>query len=463
MLKDKVFEILKTCSKQTGLEAYVVGGFVRDTLLNRVCKDIDVVVLGEGIAFAKAFAKAVNAKDVATFERFGTAMVRYNDWEVEFVGARKESYNRNSRKPIVENGTLADDQIRRDFTINAMSFSLNAENYGALIDPFGGQADLQAKIIQTPTNPDITFSDDPLRMMRAIRFATQLGFQIAEKTFESIAKNAKRIEIISPERVIDELNKIMRTPVPSVGYKLLFQSGLLKYIFPELQAMYGVEIRNGQGHKDNFYHTLKVLDNVAEKSDNLWLRWVAVLHDIGKPATKRFDANDGWTFHGHEDKGAKMVSDIFRKLRLPLNEKMKYVQKLVALHQRPVALVNLEVSDSAIRRIVVDAGEDLDDLLLFCSCDITSRFPEKVQRYKENYRLLATRIKEVEEKDNLRNWQPPVSGELIMQTFGLPPGIKVGQIKNAIREAILDGEIPNEEVAALAYMHKIAAELQVKG
>ena len=366
MLRDGVFEILKKCSKQTGLAAYVVGGFVRDTLLKRPCKDIDVVVLGEGIVFAKAFATAIHAKEVTTFERFGTAMVRYKDWEIEFVGARKESYNRNSRKPIVENGTLADDQIRRDFTINALSFSLNEENYGALIDPFEGQADLAKKIIRTPTNPDITFSDDPLRMMRAIRFATQLGFEIEEKTFESITRNAQRIEIISPERIVDELNKIMVTAVPSVGYKLLFQAGLLKHIFPELQAMYGVEFRNGQGHKDNFYHTLKVLDNVAEKSDNLWLRWVAVLHDIGKPITKRFDTTEGWTFHGHEDKGAKMVIEIFRKLRLPLNEKMKYVQKLVALHQRPVALVNLEVSDSAIRRIVVDAGEDLDDLLLFC-------------------------------------------------------------------------------------------------
>ena len=459
MLRDGVFEILKKCSKQTGLAAYVVGGFVRDTLLKRPCKDIDVVVLGEGIVFAKAFATAIHAKEVTTFERFGTAMVRYKDWEIEFVGARKESYNRNSRKPIVENGTLADDQIRRDFTINALSFSLNEENYGALIDPFEGQADLAKKIIRTPTNPDITFSDDPLRMMRAIRFATQLGFEIEEKTFESITRNAQRIEIISPERIVDELNKIMVTAVPSVGYKLLFQAGLLKHIFPELQAMYGVEFRNGQGHKDNFYHTLKVLDNVAEKSDNLWLRWVAVLHDIGKPITKRFDTTEGWTFHGHEDKGAKMVIEIFRKLRLPLNEKMKYVQKLVALHQRPVALVNLEVSDSAIRRIVVDAGEDLDDLLLFCSCDITSSFPEKVQRYKENYRLLATRIKEVEEKDNLRNWQPPISGEMIMQTFGLPPGIKVGLIKNAIREAILEGEIPNDEAAALAYMHKIAENI----
>lgn len=451
-----IFEVLARESEKLGLPAYVIGGYVRDHFLNRPSKDVDIVVEGRGIDLAKAFAKASKSRDVVVYESYGTAMVRHKDMEVEFVGARKESYSRESRKPRVESGTLADDQLRRDFSINAMSISLNKENYGELIDPFDGLKDLEQKIIRTPTNPDITFSDDPLRMMRAIRFATQLGFQIEQRTFAAINKNKSRIDIISKERIKDELNKIILAKVPSIGFSLLFKSGLLALIFPELQAMHGVEYVNGRGHKDNFYHTLKVLDNISEKSDNLWLRWVAILHDIGKPACKRYSAKTGWTFHGHEDRGARMVPKIFRKMKLPLNENMNYVRKLVALHQRPIALVNEEVSDSAIRRIVVDAGNDLEDLLDFCRADITSRNEKKVKRFLNNYAELEKRIHEVEERDNLRNWQPPVGGDLIMKTFDLKPSREVGQIKNEIREAILEGIIPNEREAAIAYMKEIA-------
>lgn len=440
------------------MRCFVIGGFVRDFLLKQPCKDIDVVVEGKGIVLAKLFAKVVKSKEVHIFEGFGTAMVRYKEFEIEFVGARKESYERHSRKPIVEEGTLKDDQLRRDFTINALSISLNEDDYGTLFDPFNGLEDLENKIIRTPTNPDITFSDDPLRMLRAIRFACRLGAEIEPKTYQALIDNKSRLSIISMERVAEELNRMILTKVPSRAFKLLFNTGLLHIFFPELAAMQGVDIMHGQGHKDNFYHTIKVLDNVAEKSDNLWLRWVAILHDIGKPLTKRYEPGNGWTFHGHEDKGGFMVSPIFRRLKLPMNEKMKYVEKLVRLHQRPVALVNVEVSDSAIRRIVVDAGEDLNDLLLFCRCDITSRNEEKVARYLSNYAILEKRIKDVEERDNLRNWQPPVSGEMIMEAFGLAPGKEVGNIKNAIREAILEGIIPNEQEAALAYMYKWRAE-----
>lgn len=455
-LQHKVFDLLRKTAQQTGLRAYVIGGYVRDYLLQRECKDIDVVVEGKGVEFAKAFAALAKTKPVSVFENFGTAMVKYQDVIIEFVGARKESYQRNSRNPIVEDGSLSDDQLRRDFTINAMSISLNEADYGTLIDPFNGRQDLEDQIIRTPNNPQITFDDDPLRMLRAIRFATQLSFTIHPETYDAILKLHDRVHILSQERIIDEINKMIMSKKPSVGFKLMFYTGLLHEIFPELEAMQGVSYVNGMGHKDNFFHTIKVLDNVAEVSDNLWLRWVAILHDIGKPATKRYDAATGWTFRGHEDRGARMVPQIFRRLKLPTNEKMRYVQNLVALHQRPIALVNEEVSDSAIRRIIVDAGEDLDDLLLFCHCDMTSKSEEKIARFRQNYRELANRIKEVESRDELRNWQPPVTGEMIMEAFQLKPSRVVGQIKNAVREAILDGIIPNEKVAATEYMYEIA-------
>lgn len=455
-VSDPIFAVLGECSREMQLPTFVIGGFVRDHLLERPCKDIDVVVEGKGVELAKAFGRKIKAKDVIIYENFGTAMVRNGEYEVEFVGARKESYRRNSRKPIVEEGSLRDDQLRRDFTINALSISLNDADYGQLHDPFEGLEDLKHGIIRTPTNPNITFSDDPLRMLRAIRFATQLGFHIHPETFEAIGKNASRIDIISQERITTELNKIIMASRPSVGFKLLFKTGLLQLIFPELHKMHGVEVKEGRGHKDNFYHTLQVLDNVAEKSDNLWLRWVAILHDIAKPLTKRFDRVRGWTFDGHEDKGSRMVPKIFRRMKLPMNEQMKYVKKLVQLHQRPIALVTEEVSDSAIRRIVMDAGEDLEDLLDFCRADITSKNDRKVARFLSNYEALEKRIHEVLERDNLRNWQPPVDGNTIMETFKLSPSREVGQIKNEIREAILEGIIPNEKEAALEFMHEVA-------
>ncbi|MEO0894791.1 MAG: HD domain-containing protein [Bacteroidota bacterium] len=453
-----LFRELSHCAEELNLRAYVIGGFVRDYFLKRPSKDVDVVVEGRGIDLARAFARKIGTRDVIVYENFGTAMVRKDDFEVEFVGARKESYRRDSRKPIVEEGSLQDDQVRRDFTINALSISINKEDYGQLFDPFEGIEDLNGGIIKTPTNPDITFSDDPLRMMRAIRFASQLNFHIEPRTFQAISDNKKRINIVSGERIATELNKIILSPRPSLGFKLLFKTGLLAIIFPELQRMHGVEYKNGRGHKDNFYHTLQVLDNISLKSDNLWLRWVAILHDIAKPNTKRFDPVRGWTFDGHEDKGARMVPKIFRNLKLPLNEHMKYVQKLVQLHQRPIALVNEEVSDSAIRRIVVDAGEDLEDLLDFCRADITSKNDKKVARFLSNYEKLEARIHEVLERDNLRNWQPPVDGNTIMETFNLSPSRAVGQIKNEIREAILEGIIPNDKEAAISFMHKIASK-----
>ncbi|MEZ4826678.1 MAG: HD domain-containing protein [Bacteroidia bacterium] len=455
-LSARVFELLRLSSGEMELKAYVIGGYVRDILLERPSKDIDIVVAGRGIDLAKKFAERAKTRDVVTYENFGTAMVRFEEWEVEFVGARKESYLRNSRKPIVEEGSLYDDQLRRDFTINALSISLNDEDFGKLIDPFNGIGDLENKLIRTPRQPDITFSDDPLRMMRAIRFASQLGFEIENETFAGIRNNRKRISIISQERITDELNKIILSKTPSRGFLLLDQCGLLELIFPELAAMKGIDYVNGRGHKDNFLHTLKVLDNVASISDNLWLRWVAILHDIAKPLTKRYEQGIGWTFHGHEDRGARMVPSIFQRMKLPMSEPMRYVQKLVKLHQRPISLVSEEVSDSAIRRIVVDAGEDLDDLLDFCRCDITSKNERKVERFLRNYAELEQRIREVEERDNLRNWQPPVTGDMIMEAFHLSPGIIIGQIKNDIREAILEGTIPNDQEAALAYMFEIA-------
>jgi len=453
-----IFSLLNKASQETGLRSYVIGGYVRDYLLERPCKDIDIVVEGKGKTVAAAFARIIRQEQsLVIFENFGTAMVRYKDYEVEFVGARKESYKRNSRKPIVEEGSLQDDQLRRDFTINALSISLNEEDWGSLIDPFKGVEDLNDKIIRTPTDPDTTFSDDPLRMMRAIRFASQLGFFIEPETLEAISRNRERIKIISQERIHTELNKIILSPVPSLGFKLLMKTGLLPLIFPELANMKGVDYVKGRGHKDNFYHTLQVLDNVAEKSDDLWLRWVAILHDIAKPLTKRFEPGTGWTFHGHEDKGARMVPKIFRRLKLPLNEHMKYVRKLVQLHQRPIALVNEPVSDSAIRRLIVEAGEDLEDLLSFCRADITSKNETKVARFLQNYENLEARIHEVLERDHLRNWQPPVDGNLIMEVFSLKPGREIGLIKNEIREAILEGDIPNDTDAALDLMYVVAS------
>ena len=458
-LQHPVFKHLSATADKLKLETYVIGGFVRDLILERNSKDIDVVCVGSGIELAKAFAELVGTEQVSVFKNFGTAMVKYQDWEVEFVGARKESYNRGSRKPVVENGTLEDDQNRRDFTINAMAISLNKETFGKLVDPFDGLADCEKGIIRTPLDPEITFSDDPLRMMRAIRFASQLNFEIERSSLEAIKKEKERITIISQERITDELNKIILSPTPSVGFKLLFDTGLLHYFFPEMTALYGVEVKNGLGHKDNFYHTLQVLDNLSENTDNLWLRWAAILHDIAKPPTKRFDPKVGWTFHGHEDKGARMTPAIFKKLKLPLDAKMKYVQKLVKLHLRPIALVKETVTDSAIRRLLFEAGEDIEDLMLLCSADITTKNAKKQKRYLKNFELVESKLKEVEEKDNLRNWQPPISGEDIMKAFSIGPSKEVGIIKNSIKEAILEGEIQNQKEDAEQFMMKLGHSL----
>ncbi len=461
-LHSPIFRTVGALADARGQRAFAIGGFTRDLLLRRPCKDIDIVTEGSGIELAEAAAKELRAGRVSVFRNFGTAMFKWKDFEVEFVGARKESYDRGSRKPVVENGTIEDDQRRRDFTVNALALSLNRETFGDLIDPFDGLADLRAGRLRTPLNPDVTYSDDPLRMMRAVRFAAQLGFTIVPDNLASIRRNAERIDIVSMERVHIELQKILSARRPSEGFMLLLKTDLLQRILPEVVALKGVEWRDGVGHKDNFYHTLEVLDRVAEASDNVWLRWAALLHDIAKPPTKRFQKGIGWTFHGHEDRGARMVPKIFGRLKLPMDVKMKYVQKLVALHLRPIALTKEEISDSAIRRLLFDAGDEIDDLMVLCRADITSKNEAKVKRYLANYDQVVLKLKEVEAKDHLRNFQPPVSGEEIMATFGIPPSRPVGEIKNAIKEAILDGDIPNEHAAAFALMLRLGKDLNLQ-
>lgn len=457
-----VFKVVSEITSQTGEKAFVIGGFVRDLILGRKSKDIDIVVVGSGIKLATDVATHFRGAHLSVFKSFGTAMLRIKDVEVEFVGARRESYRADSRKPIVEDGTLEDDQNRRDFTINALALSLMQDTFGDLIDPFDGLADLEKRIIRTPLDPQITFSDDPLRMMRAVRFATCLGFQIEEKTFEGLISTAQRIEIISKERICDEMMKMMKASQPSVGFKILDKVGLLEYIIPELKALKGIEKINGRGHKDNFFHTMEVLDSVASVSDNIWLRWAALFHDIGKPRTKRYDNKIGWTFHNHNFVGEKMIPGIFSRMKLPLNDKLKYVQKIVGLHMRPIVLSEEIVTDSAVRRLLFEAGDDIEDLMLLCEADITSKNEDKVQKYLRNFKIVRRKLQEIEEKDHIRNFQPPISGEMIMEIFALKPSREVGELKNAIKEAILDGVIKNDYNEAYAYMLGLADQMGLK-
>lgn len=463
-IQQPIFSIVSQAADELAYESYVIGGFVRDVILERTQPtDIDFVCVGSGIELANKVRELVgNNTKVQVFKNFGTAMLRYQDLELEFVGARKESYRSDSRKPIVEDGTLEDDQNRRDFTINALAIRLNKEHFGELIDPFNGLKDLENKIIRTPLEPNITYSDDPLRMMRAIRFATQLNFKIEESSLKAIKDNASRLEIISQERITEELNKIILSTKPSIGLKLLFNTELLHQFFAKMVELQGVDIIDNKGHKDNFYHTLQVLDNICENTDNLWLRWAAILHDIAKPDTKRFEEKQGWTFHGHEFLGSKMVPKIFKQLKLPLNEKMKYVKKLVRLHLRPIVLAQEIVTDSAVRRLLYDAGEDIEDLMTLCDADITSKNPEKVKRYLNNFQLVRQKIKDVEERDHIRNMQPPISGEEIIDIFDIKPSKEIGILKNAIKEAILDGIIANEKKEAYQFLIKKAAEIGLK-
>ncbi|TWJ04634.1 putative nucleotidyltransferase with HDIG domain [Mucilaginibacter frigoritolerans] len=460
-LQHSIFPVISKLAAEHNIPVYAIGGFVRDVFLQRPSKDIDIVVIGNGISFAESVAKKLNVK-LSVFKNFGTASLKYQDLEIEFVGARKESYRLDSRKPIVEDGTLEDDQKRRDFTINALAISLNPEAYGQLLDPFNGIADLDQKLIRTPLNPVETFSDDPLRMLRAIRFASQLNFRIDELSVLAIKENTERISIVSQERITDELNKIILSKKPSIGFNYLFDTGLLHKIFPQMVALYGVEYIDGKGHKDNFYHTLQVLDNICETTDDLWLRWAAILHDIAKPATKRFEPGHGWTFHGHEDRGARQVPKIFAQLKLPLNEKMKFVQKMVQLHLRPIVLAQSIVTDSAVRRLLFEAGNDIESLMLLCKADITTKNEYKVKKYRQNFELVQQKLKDVEERDSIRNWQPPVTGTDIMQLFGIKEGREVGIIKNQIREAILEGEIPNSREAALNFTIIKGTEIGLK-
>ncbi len=461
-INHQLFKTISKVSQANGKSSFVIGGFVRDLILKRPSKDVDIVVLGNGLEFAQQVADELGVKKVSLFKTYGTAAFKFNDIEVEFVGARKESYTKDSRNPKVEEGTLVDDQNRRDFTINALAISLNSSSFGEVIDPFEGFKDIEKKIIRTPLNPDITYSDDPLRMMRAIRFASQLNFKIEKSSLQAIKQNAERLKIVSMERILVELNKIILSDKPSKGFKLLFDTNLLHQFFPEMVDLHGVETINGKSHKDNFYHTLEVLDNISENTDNLWLRWAAIMHDIAKPRTKRFNKKSGFTFHGHEEVGARMVYGLFKKFKLPLDHKMKYVQKLVRLHLRPIALVKGNVTDSAIRRLLVEAGEDIEDLMTLCNADITSKNEFKVQKYKSNFDKVRKKLKDVEEKDHLRNFQPPITGQEIIKTFNLEPSKIIGEIKHHIKEAILEGKIKNNHQDAYEYMFKVAKELGVE-